>query len=100
MTFLWAGLRPRREKRHERICKMNGLRKLALISLFFSLLESSGYAQMAPAHGWPTHDYWTAGLFEEAGGIKYCSLMATDRPVTTLQFQIADFKSRKPRLER
>jgi hypothetical protein len=37
-------------------------------------------AQMAPTRGWPTHDYRTAGLFEEAGGIKYCSLMATDRP--------------------
>jgi hypothetical protein len=28
-------------------------------------------AQMAPTRGWPTHDYWTAGLFRGTGGRTY-----------------------------
>jgi hypothetical protein len=49
-------------------------------------------AQMAPAREWPMHGYWTAKLFEEAGGIKYCSIMASaaEVPVLTFQFQIVE----------
>jgi hypothetical protein len=46
-------------------------------------------AQMAPARGWPTHNYWTTGLFQEAEGA-YCALVARDYPVLTFQFQIVE----------
>jgi hypothetical protein len=47
-----------------------------------------GYAQMAPARGWPLRNFWAVGLFDEGANQQYCSIMATDYPDNTMQFQL------------
>jgi hypothetical protein len=50
-------------------------------------------AQMAPTRGWPTHYYWTAGLFEEPeGGPTYCAIHAKDG-ADTMAFALLQSRS-------
>jgi hypothetical protein len=49
------------------------------------------FAQMAPARGWPSRNFWTVGLFDEGGGTVYCAMHAsnaTSNKASTLSFAL------------